>query len=416
MEGEDVGLLDVQSDGADSEVIESDVASGGDSGVSGDGENQQLSRIDERSDTNADQQDKPGDQRTIPGKWKEAIARVKESDPALAKELSRAYFKTQQIDKLGSTAELTALKEAVELHGGIEAIEEMKQEVEAARLLDSGFEKGDPKIIEGFVRDFPDGFKRLMPAAMDALQKLDTQAFNRLGSDIASRIFENYGVFNAIGQLGEALKAENAPPEAVKLYNEIVKFLGDMQGLAKQGKTDPYADRAKELDQREQTIAEQQKQAFVSGINAEVNTLRTRIVNQQMATLLKGKKLDSAQRNRVMREISADFKGKIDGDELYRRQYVSLIGSGDRDKTIRHMTAWSQKHLPTIVSNVLKGFNLLGTTRTAAPAARTTSANGAVNGRPKIGDVDFGRTDQATFLASREHGTAWLKNGKQAKW
>jgi hypothetical protein len=54
----------------------------------------------------------------------------------------------------------------------------------------------------------------------------------------------------------------------------------------------------------------------------------------------------------------------------------------------------------------------------APPRTVTPQAKGpqAVNGRPSIPDVDFTRTDKARFVGMREHGKAWLKDGKQVTW
>src|SRR5271156_2650290 len=115
MEGEDVQVIDVGAEqGGDNGEATNDssteeLGNGGNESVSGESE--------QRPEGNENQEADKGDGRKIAQAVRSHLAELKKANPSLAKELERIYWKGQGVDKLGTLQELTALKEAVELHG-----------------------------------------------------------------------------------------------------------------------------------------------------------------------------------------------------------------------------------------------------------------------------------------------------------
>lgn len=370
----------------------------------------------------AEQQDAaaPKDGRYGPKEFKAHLAKIKEVDPVAAKAFERAYWKVAGVDKLGTTQELTALKEAVELHGGVEGLSAMAEEVQAGRALEQGFEKGDPKVIDGWANDYPEGFKKLVLPAFDRLERLDPQFHEQAASTVSTKFLEKYGVFDAFGQLGQALKDGKAE-DAARLYNELVgKVFQPMRSLATKSTSDPLASEREGLESRRAELAEQEKKMFYGSVRGEVNTQVGRAMNAEIAKLLRGQKMGPELGNRVRGEITAEIKQILTAQPDYAKRYETVMGGGDREKAIKFIVDNAARNMSKAVQTVLKYRNLLNGNgaRSAAgkPAPRSAVGPTTVAGRPSIADVDFARTDKATFLGSRTHGTAWLKSGKQAKW
>jgi hypothetical protein len=194
-----------------------------------------------------------------------------------------------------------------------------------------------------------------------------------------------------------------------------------VQGQASKSQEDPYADRAKQLDEREGKIAAAQKTAFVDGVRGEVDPMIVRDVNRQIAGALKDRKMEPAARNRLMNEIRGMLANKVHSDANYARQWPGIRDAKDHGRAVKFNYAAYSKALPEIVKGVLKDpvWSRYFGGNGAAPTRRATPSNGnqAVVGVPSIGDVDFSRTDKSTFLATKSsHGTAWLRTGRQAKW
>lgn len=414
MDGEEAVLdLEVGGDaaggGGTDEVIPSDVADGGE--ADSDGAEREAADSDGPV---------PADGRYGSKEFKADYDKIKAIDPAAAKAFQRAYWKVAGVDKLGTTQELTALKEAVELHGGVESLSQMAEEVAAGRTLEEGFQRGDKSVIEGWAKDYPDGFKKLVLPALEKLAQIDPAYHEIATSTVSTRFLENYGVFDAIGQLGEALKAQK-PEDAIRLYNDLVgKVFQPMRALAQKGNESPNKERESALDQREQQITESEKKAFYGSVRTEVNTNTGREMNKEIAKLMRGKKFSSSEQgNRVRGQITEELKRLVSSTPDYGKRYEAVMGQRDRDKAIAFISSNATRQMSKAVQAVLKDFNLLGGNGAARPVGKPAPkgiTNNTVAGRPAISDVDFSKTDKATYLGSRSHGTAWLKSGKQAKW
>jgi hypothetical protein len=367
-----------------------------------------------------------GDGRKITGKLRAHIAEIGKTDPELAKEIKRLFYGFDSYSKLGRTTELQSLKEAVETYGGVEQLGAMAEEVEAGRMLEQGFQRGDPKVIDGWAKDYPEGFAKLVGPAFDKLAQINPQRYEREASAVTTKFLNNYGVFAAFEQMGEALRGGKPEDvaQAAKLYNEMVtKVFAPMRQMAQASNEDPYKDRAAELDAREQQIAEEGKTAFYSSVRSDVNTQVTRAINAALVSMTKGRKFEGGQGNRIRSQINADLTAAVNGETGYAKQYEAVMNSRDRDKAIRFIVGKATAKLPIVVRTVLKDFRILGGVQ-AKPGAGKPAVGGKPSnevrgsGAPKTSEVDFSRTEMADFLIMRQQGKgqAYLKNGKLMKW
>lgn len=425
MDGEDVGLLEVGADtdagtgGEDTPVLPAEDV--GD--ASGDGSNDTAA--DSSGQQDADKAE--GDKRTLPVQVRNALRKFTQSNPDFAKEFPRfekdvvgALFARQAINAMGGLPALNQLKETVELHGGVEGIQQMVEEVEASRELDKGFETGDPKVVEGYVRDYPEGFKKIIPTALNALAKNFPEDYNRVGSTILHNTLRNNNLYESVVRIGEALKAGDAKA-AVADYDKLVDFLASVQKTGTTQQSDPYEKDRQEIEAQRQSIANERKTAFVDKVRSEVDPMIVRDVNKIVGAALKGRQMEVSARNRLMNEIRGMLANRVHNEPNYSRQWPGVRDAGDHGRAVKFNYAAYSKALPTVVSTVMKDpvwVRYFGGAqqRTVSRPAGERQVNTTVAGRPQIADVDFNRTDKATFLGSRAHGTAWLKSGKQAKW
>lgn len=346
--------------------------------------------------------------------------------PTLEKAVATALFKDARVAQLGGLEKINQLAEAVEVHGGIDGIQEMAEELTISRELEHGFEIGDPKVIDGWATDYPAGFKKLIVPALNKLEKLDDEHFDAVASYITNKIFERTGAYSAIAAIGEALQAQK-PEDAVKHFNGLAKLIGTMKTLATKA-TSGRTDRDAELDDREKSIAERDKTAFYGSVRQDVNTQVMSEMNRLIRlSLPAGKQIRVEQANRLRKEINAELMRVVTTKAGYADRYESVMNARNKDRAVRFIVQNVKAVMPAVVKQLLREFNLMGAAagaggrgnlqrRAANGGSGGSGGSGTVSGRPKIPDVDFTRTDKAVFIASREHGTAWLKSGKQAKW
>src|SRR5882672_2889828 len=190
MEGEDLGLLDGTGE----------AAGGGEGGDGGGEETFILPEGEGEGGAGGGEETPPGDEadpdaagraivKVEPLAIRKALREISTTNPEFAKKfptlekaVTTALYKSGQIEKFGGVQAISAAMEAIELHGGVEGVQELADEVAAARELEVGFERGDPKVIDGWAKDFPLGFKKLIVPALDRLETLDKTHFEAVAS------------------------------------------------------------------------------------------------------------------------------------------------------------------------------------------------------------------------------------------
>lgn len=445
MDGEDLGLLDNSGTG------------GGDEGGSGGGDESFIEEVplgDEGAGEGAEGGEGAGEGKGEGGEGGErsqaivkleplairkALREITTANPEFAKKfptlekaVTTALYKSGQIEKFGGLQAVSEALEALEVHGGVEGIQELADEIVVTRELEKGFERGDPAVIDGWAKDYPSGFKKLIVPALEKLEKLDEAHFEAVSSHLASKIFERCGVFSVFAKLGEALATLGKDQDggATKQFNDIAKFLTDMKTLAGKARGG-HSDRDAELDQRETEIADRDKKAFYGSVRADVNTQVMSEMNRLIRlSLPAGKKIKVETANRLRKEINAELMRIVNAKSGYADKYESVMNARNKDRAVRFIVSNARADLPKVVKQLLKEFNLMGpagsggnnTQRRVNGAGGSGGGGGSSTafGRPKTADVDFTRTDKAVWLSSINAGKAtgpiFLKTGKQAKW
>lgn len=348
--------------------------------------------------------------------------------PNFEKAVTRALYKDSQIQELGGLQEINRIVEAVEVHGGIEGIEELAAEVEAGRELEQGFEKGDPAVIDGWAKDYPLGFKKLMVPALEKLKTLDKPQFEAVASFLISSVFDEYGVYSTIAALGEAiakLKPEDGA-DSVKHFNALAKFLGDSKALAKNARIGS-GDRDAELDEGRAKLAKKEREIVYSAARMEVNPRIMAEMNRLIRLQLpRGATVKVEVANRLRKEINAETRARMNSEPDFARNFEALLNAGDKSRLARLIYTRACKYLPKVVPQLVKEFGL----KNAQNRGSNTNTNGqrrqangggggsgTVTGRPKTSEVDFRRTDKAVWLMTMNtHGQAWGLDGKLHKW
>ena len=435
MDGEEFGLIDGtgtgdEGSGGDDSFVEetSGEDEGGDSATAG-GEGAGGGEGDGRGT------DDDGASRAIvkfkPEEVRKGIREIVSANPDFAKKfpelektVTRALYKDAQIQNHGGLQRVNEVMEALEVHGGLEAIQEMADSIVGYRELEQGFERGDPAVIDGWAKDFPLGFKKLVAPAIDKLESVDKAHYEAVASYVIRKTFESYGVFGAFAKLGEYLGAKNTD-EAVKSFNEIARFLSNAKSLAEKARPGRDA-RDEELDEREKEIAARDKKAFYGSVRQDVNTQVTAAINRQIRSLLpQGRKIKVEQANRLRASINSELARVANSNADYQRNYESTMNARNKDRAVRFIVSNALRKVPAVVKQVMGEFDLLsrgtgagnGNNGAQRRGGGDNGASRTVAGRPKTSEVDFTRTDKATFLATMgSHGQAWGLDGKLHKW
>jgi hypothetical protein len=345
------------------------------------------------------------------------------ANPRLERQLSAALFKSQQTDRYGGLQTLRAAAETVEQHGGPQAIAEMAEEVEASRLMDQGFRDGDPVLVSTIAEQYPDGFKLIVGPAIAKLESMDLAAHDRAISPAIVRTMERCGVYGTLADLETAIAGERFE-DIVKHQGALKQFFRELRSFATQAHApDPLkADREK-LQQERSEVQKERTSTFYGGVRSQVSNEVMGYTNRLLRQELAGRKLTVGTANRVRKQINEDLAHAVNTADGYTAKYNAVMAQADPDHAVKFITSAARAKLPLVVKKVLRDFNIAGRNGGGTTLRRTAGSGGergsssTVAGRPRTSEVDFTRTDKATYLSSiGRHGTAYLKNGKQAKW
>src|SRR5262249_44458864 len=147
--------------------------------------------------------------------------------------------------------------------------------------------------------------------------------------NILHNTFSQNRTYEDVGALGKVIEASK-DAAAISAYNRLVDLLVGVQNSATKKGPDPYADRAKQLDEREQSLADQDKKNFFSSVPSEAENQVTRSINSQLATQNKaffdrGGKLDTETRNRLMSDIRSVLINKVHSEPTYSKQQPAVM-------------------------------------------------------------------------------------------
>ena len=435
MDGEELGLLG--DDGGGSGTAEEELGGGeGGEETEGEGQGEGSESGEARSEgEEGEGERRPGDERTaraLPTQIRRAIRELSEANPDFAKrypqlvrQISDALFKQAQLGKLGGLQQLRSAAELLETHGGPEAIAEMAEEVEASRMMEQGFQQGDPVLVETWAKEYPDGFKALVGPALEKLEALDLAAHDRALAMPMYKALDRTGVLATVNALESAIAGERFE-DIGKYFGELKQFLLDLRNFASRAKApDPLKGERDKLENERQEIQTVRTREFYGRIRNDVNTQMMAHINQLLRSELAGKKISVNVGNRLRKAINVELASQVNTAKGYADNYKSVMNAGNHDRAVRFIVTAARAKASGVVKKLVREFNLLGGGQAPGMGRRSPSSAGTgrtgtrtVAGRPKTADVDFNRTDKAAWLGSMTlgHGQAYLKDGRLARW
>jgi hypothetical protein len=229
------------------------------------------------------------------------------------------------------------------------------------------------------------------------------------------------GVYDSMAELETAIAGERFA-DVQATFQKLKKFFLDLRQFGNAAKgPDPMKAERERFDAERQEFATEQRKTFYGGVRSEVNTQVMGFTNRLLRQELHGRTIRLETANRLRKQINEDLAAAVNNADGYADRYKAVMGQNDHAKSVQFIVAAAKAKLPMVVKRVLRDFNLAGTApagaRRAVPGAGKTSSGTFVSvGRPKTEDVDFTRTEKSNWLTMRNHGEAWLKNGKKAKW
>lgn len=375
------------------------------------------------------QGDEAGEDGRVLPKW---IRSLKEGDPEGYKKAKTDFFDLRERrTDFPTVADARKAKQTLELVGGEAGLAEIQADNAEFTGISKDFLNGDPKFATDLFEQDPIAAAQHMPHMLEALQKIDGQAYNRLIAKQFAREFQAHAIngqtlFDSLKTVYGLMK-EGKGEEALAGLNAIALWHNRITELSKQEENPEVKKLRDKIKADEQARTNEGQKAFLTSYRDEAQKAVKDGATQLVTQFLGTRKLDAESRNlAVNNTISLANDLLNDGKTFpnFAKQRDLLFQRGDKAALLRYVnSAWKQ----ALDMSVKRVMRLVGGGGTApAPKGQGTPPGkpgaGApksdpgflkVNERPNPISIDRQKSPASMILNERR---AVLKDGRKVTW
>jgi hypothetical protein len=322
------------------------------------------------------------DGRTLPADLKASLAELNKTNPKMADQISKDFFKVRQIEAMGfkSTADVKALKDTIDnivgLNGetGVAAIEALQADAQEFNDEITAFAQGDPGLLQKLATQSPEGFMKLIPHAIKLFREKNAEGYSKMMDAEIDTVFTQNNVYPHVQSLLAAIGSDEpgARAEALRLGKALQGWLA-----GKQGKGNAPVDKDRESLNADRQAWETQKateaqQKFEKEMYGGLNPVVTNKVNSILSSLLpKGYKLPEATQARILQTIFSQIDSKLMEKEDYKTRAEAIFKTKDLKRVHNFMVSRIEPLLLPLTKAVYTEFRGVVPAKKAAVAPRT---------------------------------------------
>jgi hypothetical protein len=376
---------------------------------------------DPQPDKGQDQQPADG-QPALPKEVAAALKTLRDN-PATAKvarTLNDNYFRGEAFRKsFESPAAAAAAKSTLEMLGGDTGIAEIQQQLENMRMVDADIAAGKADYLDDIIQTSPDGFKKLVPAALDKLFNLDKAAYGQAVAPIIAGTLKNYNIPQAI----QALQASTDP--AAKQAAEILSKLStDLDNEIRNAPRVDKAEASKTAGEWDK-IHSEKVNIQLQAVGAPVLKYQTDAIAKLMQPLLKQKPLSADAKSDLTQGINGEIEKLLKGDKSYQDKVSATLTkikqlvktNGDTSSLKSSLVTFINAKMDEIAPKATRAVwnRRYGATPTAQPRV-ASNGNGQVRSghlpqKPNVADLDKVPNWDTLYIAHK----GYIK-GKLVSW
>ncbi len=372
------------------------------------------------------QPQEPPAQEQLPAQLRKLIAELQADHPESAQVLKRArdaYFQAETYKReVGTIEQARNLRATFESLGSEEGIQELQDSAETLRQIDEQGAAGDPGLIDAMASESPEGFKKLVPVALDRLARMDPAAYENALRPAIAQVLSNLG--ERLAEAVEWIRAEQ-PQFASRTLERILGFITEQNRLAQQAQAEPASADSSRFREREAQVAEREQRIFVRDIGQQVRPYIRQKVETALRQQLASGRLSSEAKDSLFNEVLSQFDQLPDRE---MRRWRALVEAGDAPRAVSFVRLRADSMAERLAKEVWKtryGGSAQPAAESAAPRPRPatpqppgaagTAANPIlVPRRPPSEEIDRTLPGWQTSLIA---GSARLKSsGKFVRW
>ena len=421
-------MADSAVDFASLEATDATQDTGQDSGVDA-GQNIEISPENQES-----QQQPSGTEQTpadASGKAiRDAIRRLSQQSPEdakLLKQLADTHFReaTGWKGAFDTPQRAAEAKSIIESAGGIEGIAQAQTRLQAYDQMDTGLESGDPAVLDGMFKDFPQGAAALAPHYLAKLEAMNPQALHAAVGPYAVSMLQQAGIVSHV----DAMIAETDPARQQSMAKQLSEWLkGQVQNAQQlkqngQQHQNPEADK---LKTEREALNQEREQIFRTGVSERVNST----VAPQMASVVdqyaKQYKLNDTQKAHYQKSLEQAVIQEMNADQTYKKQ--AELRNANKARTPDGVASFIAGEFTRRAKD--KAFEVAkaiygaprgtpgpapGTGQPRAGQPQTAPGGGPlrVSARPTDSQLDLNRPGADLLLIQ---GRGYLKDGRLVSW
>lgn len=375
------------------------------------------------------------DGRQVPAAIRKALADMKATNPAVAKELNDYVwgYKNLKADiakNFGPEGlkEAIALKNTVEELTGADSVEDFRTEVQELRHLDQQFISGDPEFIKTAVAKFPEGFKKIAPAMMDAWAQADPDSYDRRMAGIIVATLNQNGFGNNLARAVDFLEMQD-PDKGNAIIQKVIGMLGEGQkSLSAWAAFSTSKPKAPEVDPnaaanaKERADIEAQKVTiFTQGVTKDLDVHSSSTITKELAALKKT--VPESARAVFDKQVIDAVWAKMRGESNFSVKFKALMANKYHAGVLKFLQSRGLPYYAEAVESAYK--RLYGTTKFAGapkpkivPGAKPgepapKAAAGWVKFNPPAALIDRQATQERDIVFAKK---AILKDGRKVYW
>lgn len=302
------GEAEVLDQGIETEVPDAEV----DSSISEATE----SKVSESTESQGEEQDA---EQSKPADVAKALKTLRtHQDPEIAKLgklLNDDHFRSQAYGKHGSVQEVAAMAATLARVGGEEGIAKLEGEVNEYSGELADFANGNGRVLDKWLKEAPDGFKKLVPAALNKLYEVDKAAYGRAIAAPMYGTLKNYGIGKILPEL-----QKSADPAAKAAYEVLSEMVGALEEELRNAPRQP------DNTETERQSAEWEKihgAKFNNEISLASNDClkhQSGLIDKGLASYLKTKPLGKEAKSDMVSGITSEINRILTADEDYQRR------------------------------------------------------------------------------------------------
>jgi hypothetical protein len=351
-----------------------------------------------------------------------ALNKMRATDPEGAKLIRKEFFKARQAAEqfrqfFPTPQEAQQASELVDRIGGQKGYERAKVELDAyARELD-GMSKGDPAVIDMLAKDYPKGFAKLMPQALDKLRASDEGAYSRLVSRHMAAAMSEKGFTRTVERLAELISDGKAQP-AFETANKLLAWIRDVEQFGKAQPAEADKEAMTEVERRAAEVDQKEKGIFTTQVANDVTTTMNSLIARQLNPIIKGKNLTLAQKQSLASGIFSRIATTLQRNEAYQERLKALLDEGDRVGAKRYVGSQVARLVKksTDAEWAARGFTGVKSKKTAGAGGNNGTSTPTFGKKPSAEQIDWSQ-DRSKMRYMRGEATLLKQfGGKVVRW